>query len=656
MKIYSFDVFDTCMTRTCGKPDNVFYLLALDVLREKEECLLRAFVIKRKEAEKKAMGNLNKEAVTLDEIYDFFDLVFFTDKTVEQVKNREIELELQSYVPIKDTVRRIDVLRCKGKILFISDMYLPYDVIYKALDDLGILKSEDSLYISGCVGLSKYSGKLFDYIAEKERIKKADWTHYGDNFHSDFLIPKEKGIKSIRINTNCSEYEASLEKESIFSSFPLTTSIFSGLMRASRLTNHTNNDGGFIANIMAPLLIPFVVSLLQDAVSKKVKRLYFASRDTYGMYLIAKEFSSFYKDVEVYYLHISTKVIYPTLIRIASKDEILYILNHIGRFFPRRILQLFAYNDDEIDEINRFLDIDKELSIKDDKVNIFVEKLLEGDNTEKLRNRCAEKRYLLIDYLFQQGFCGDDNSLVGLVDIGWRCTCQEILRKLIESPIIFYYWGVYPSRLDINKTGLFTAFSYWEDFKELQRGNKYIEFYICRNQEGSTLGYKHEGDLIIPVLSDISDTKIAEDIRVNNELLLKVSHWYQQYPCLLENAGFIFKNLSLKVMAQFTQYPDKAVTAFLSKKMFWEHFGLSLPIIIKLYPWTIVYLAVLYSLKSINKKIYIYRNVWLDASLIYTYGLFGECLVYYKQKIFSSTRLKNGIKRMLYKFKRQYTN
>ena len=51
--IYSFDVFDTCIVRSCGKPDNIFRLLAEEVVQDKDESRLRAFVIERKNAEKR---------------------------------------------------------------------------------------------------------------------------------------------------------------------------------------------------------------------------------------------------------------------------------------------------------------------------------------------------------------------------------------------------------------------------------------------------------------------------------------------------------------------------------------------------------------------------------------------------------------------------
>ncbi len=149
MRTYSFDIFDTCISRTCGKPENIFRLLAEEVVRDKDESLLRAFVRERKQAEKTAMQSLDKEAVTLDEIYDSFHLVSFSDVPKVEVKRREVELEQQSFRPIKSTLDRINTLRGKGRIVFISDMYLPDEVIRQVLTSFGIMQEGAHLYVSG---------------------------------------------------------------------------------------------------------------------------------------------------------------------------------------------------------------------------------------------------------------------------------------------------------------------------------------------------------------------------------------------------------------------------------------------------------------------------------------------------------------------------
>lgn len=89
------------------------------------------------------------------------------------------------------------------------------------------------------------------------------------------------------------------------------------------------------------------------------------------------------------------------------------------------------------------------------------------------------------------------------------------------------------------------------------------------------------------------------------------------------------------------RYPDKTMTTFLSKKLRWGHFvGKKIPIIIKLYPWTALYIAVFYCLKNRYNYVYKYRQIWLEASLVYTYGMLGKWLICSKERLLASRRLR----------------
>ena len=607
--IYSFDVFDTCIVRSCGKPDNIFRLLAEEVVQDKDESRLRAFVIERKNAEKTAILSLGKEAVTLNEIYDVFDLSLFTNMPKAQIKELEIALELCSFAPIKRTIEKINSLRSKGRILFISDMYLPDKVIQEGLTSLGIMQEGDCLYVSGSIGFSKYSGQLFDYVAQMEDIKNSVWVHHGDNLHSDYFMPRRKGIKARLVCSGYSTYETLIENEAKFFSSSLAASVFAGLMRAERLRGRSD-DGGFVANIMAPLLVPFVDALLKDATAKHIRRLYFASRDTYVMYLVAKEFSLQYKDLEIHYLHISTKSVYPSSIYRADKLELSHILEHIGRFSPYKIMQMFGFTDEEISDMRHWFRLDEELCYGSIQANAFMEKLLESGNRAKLQTRCAAKRKLLIDYLQQEGFCGDDHVPVGLVDVGWRCSTQEILQKITDVPVRYYYWGVSSMRVRIGLSGPFISFYYAEDFGKVHGNNKFIEYYICRNCEGTTLGYKLADNGIEPILGERKNTLMDEEIHQNHETIQHFVHQYRQYKCLSEHSKELFHSLFLKVMYHFMQYPNKDMVVFLSKYLRWGNFfEKKMPVIIKLYPWTMTYIVVTYCLKNVSNHVFKYRAI-----------------------------------------------
>ncbi len=63
MVIHSFDIFDTCLFRSCGIPKNVFDLLGMDILKkDKIDEDVRYFSLIRSQGEIKARRkNTNKE-------------------------------------------------------------------------------------------------------------------------------------------------------------------------------------------------------------------------------------------------------------------------------------------------------------------------------------------------------------------------------------------------------------------------------------------------------------------------------------------------------------------------------------------------------------------------------------------------------------------
>ena len=58
-QLYSYDIFDTCLVRTCGEAKNVFYLLATKVLGPQANISAKNdFALIRMNAEKKAREEL----------------------------------------------------------------------------------------------------------------------------------------------------------------------------------------------------------------------------------------------------------------------------------------------------------------------------------------------------------------------------------------------------------------------------------------------------------------------------------------------------------------------------------------------------------------------------------------------------------------------
>ena len=177
----SFDIFDTVLLRPYIKPTDLFGHM---------ELLFKAdgFSEKRITAEKTARRKYHRE-ITLDEIYCELDEKFLP------LKEKEIEMEISLSLPNKPIFDLYKELIETKKIILISDMYLPSDVIERMLEKNGI-SHYHKLYVSSEHKKTKSSGQLFDLVIDDLGISKDDIVHIGDNRRSDCKIPTKKGILS----------------------------------------------------------------------------------------------------------------------------------------------------------------------------------------------------------------------------------------------------------------------------------------------------------------------------------------------------------------------------------------------------------------------------------------------------------------------------
>lgn len=199
MRYYSFDIFDTVVTRVVHKPVDVFLLIQKSLQNENNnlpESIKRSFFSARVWAEFKARRLARKDDVSMSDIYAIFRNDYcLSQHQAQYIANKELETERKCLVPLERTVSRIrDFHKSGQRVIYISDMYLPSEFIKEILTNHGVFGRKDSLYVSGEIGLTKGSGKLFKHVLKKEGIPASSLFHYGDNFHSDFVIPSRMGI------------------------------------------------------------------------------------------------------------------------------------------------------------------------------------------------------------------------------------------------------------------------------------------------------------------------------------------------------------------------------------------------------------------------------------------------------------------------------
>lgn len=305
--IASFDIYDTCLARTCGTAANFFDVLSYKVFTcPVTEQIRQTFVISRVEADLK---NLNDNK-TIDDIYESFSFRHPSLLPISDLKSIELNLEKELTVPILNTKHTIEQLREKNvHIIFISDMYLTSNFLKSLLRKFDFYRDEDSIYVSCELGKTKYTGDLFDYISKKESIHFSNWHHYGDNIRSDFEIPRRLGIKCTLVNEGYTPYQEQWIKKDVGFGAKIGY-IAAGLSRAISCSSSPDPQKPITLDIIAPLYTSFVVRIMQHAKTNGIRRLYFCARDTRCLYEIAQKLSCEYPQISIHYLKISQQALY----------------------------------------------------------------------------------------------------------------------------------------------------------------------------------------------------------------------------------------------------------------------------------------------------------------------------------------------------------
>lgn len=312
--IYSYDIFDTCLVRACGTPDCLADILAHRVLgMNTDNAYISDFTLIRKKGEGLARElyiNQDKEDVTLEEIYKQCDFAHLTNMQKSDIMRMEMELEAEMLIPVHHIKQEIDELhKKKNKIIYVSDMYLPFNLIKSILVKHNLFQEGDNLYISGEKGKTKATGHLYDIIRQDLQIDFHHWQHKGDNRHSDYNVPKKKGIKAKIICHTPSYYEQLMrEKDLAISSANINKTI--GISRAIRLNMNENSSILFASDFIAPQMTSFVHHIFEDAKHRGLQHLYFIARDACILYQIAQHFTQNYPSISIHYLYASRQSLY----------------------------------------------------------------------------------------------------------------------------------------------------------------------------------------------------------------------------------------------------------------------------------------------------------------------------------------------------------
>lgn len=634
-KQYSFDVFDTCLIRTCGKPRIVFYLMALELYGEEaHEVLIYDFVNARITAERKAIKDLcssTKQDVSIQEIYTLVNPGIIQQFGAERLIQLELKIEKRVLRPIYSTKQRIDLLHRDNKsVIYISDMYLPATFIKDQLIEYGFWKEGDKLYVSNEVGLTKAKGDLFNFISERENISFKDWIHYGDDKKNDFLVPKKKGISSkLMRNIGYSRYELEWLKSATLSDNPLQGVLMAGIARSVRLCSEASTVTDMVADVVAPLFVPFVAGIMEDANKRGINHIYFLARDAYIFLQIAETFKAQYPNIKLKYLYGSRRTFYLAGLTEGSKDEFRRIMaGHIGRT-PKQMMRRINLDTpiltEGLEELAITFDFyDKKLTAES--FELFLDLLTSESVLPAIIVEARKQRAIALEYFQQEGMLANDTN-AAIVDLGWTRTCQRSINSILGDKNVFgYYFGVFTDRLLPDEAGEYVAGFYPEEIIWSERVNRSLnnsfvavaEQVFAMTNHGSTIAYKKEGDKIVPEFDsrENSGTYTEEYIQKLYANIVIFAKEYSSFHWLMTNAKSAITSCGLNSLHLFIQSPQKKETKIFDQFKVGNNLKdneqivthLSLRLLIQILKW---------KFKKDQKPSGI---SWLPGSISYTFG------------------------------------
>ena len=407
-KYVSFDIFDTIIVRAVPNPLDVFDVVG-DVIKNRLDCEFD-FKRSRIDAEKKAIEKCSSEEITLDEIYQNFQKC---DINTEKIKKIEVEVEKKLCFLNEEIKEILDYCKDTGKkIVIISDMYMPKKVIEEILYDNGVYY--DYLYVSSEYGKRKSRGSLFDFALNDIEIEAKEVIHIGDNWKSDYLIPRCKGISSIRYtkNNGCRYFKNNGDA---------SEKIIEGLLSNCNLKEY--NRIGY--QIFGPILYGFSKWIKKEVENAGAETILFMSRDGF---VVKKAYEMLYGEDSCDYLYVSRRSLtVPLLHQAKSMDDVLRIVPYIKREEQvGDFLEKLGIDDSEIKEkiALQYGDIISRKDLRGTKGNrIFEELVSEIYIVSQKEMECARK--------YLEPFFSKKNVVV--VDLGWYGTIQYSLKQLLES-------------------------------------------------------------------------------------------------------------------------------------------------------------------------------------------------------------------------------
>lgn len=294
-EVISFDIFDTVIMRNTLYPTDVF-----DIIEKKAK---EQGICVPDFGKTRALAEQSIDCISPN-IYQIYDAFQKMQKISEMQKRSLLDMELQTEKQVlavrDDIVKAVNYAVQKGKrVYFISDMYLPKELLSDFLCSMGVEGYQD-LLVSCDYHQTKYT-KLYKIFMDK--YPALSYLHIGDNIEADGFCAKAHGMDVYWIPSALELLQSSSYQEILKYANTLNERSMLGMLAAhvfcSPFAVFQPDGRPYIDQMqdvaylyLAPLLTKLLIWLIEELESRMYDKVLFSSRDGFliqTLYAFVKE-------------------------------------------------------------------------------------------------------------------------------------------------------------------------------------------------------------------------------------------------------------------------------------------------------------------------------------------------------------------------------
>lgn len=469
-KLISLDVFDTAIFRKVFYPTDIFNLVENEVGHD--------FKNERIKAQRTA-SRTNVHCNIID-IYKQFPFKF----------NPKVEIQAE-YKNCKANPYILEMYNKENvDFIFISDMYLPANVIKSMLEKCGY--KDPKVFVSCDLQAFKGDGRLFAKVQEvlNRKIDK----HIGDNYNADILGAKKAGIPEV-------EYIG----PPVYQRQVVTPALENVKLRKLLIDKELSNASieEKIGYQFAPVVLSFTKKILDEA--KDNQTIFFNARDGFLMYIVARWILKTKKKIK--YCRFSRKSCF--LADIVTNFALTHRSNTgVFTFFKIQRLKclrdfLRTYGLNENRNFSRIfgkynINLDSEIEFHPRKQSIISDTLILVQ--DELYQIAKEARKNFVKYVSNIGMKNGDI----FVDLGYVGTLQGVIKRITGIDLKGSYILTLGSLIGNYNGVMYKKSSFFQP--NIIRGGAVVE-YVFTEPKGTVVDYNNEGE---PVL--LKDLKVRKEI------------------------------------------------------------------------------------------------------------------------------------------------